>query len=295
MNNYPILNIEAFYESLGEDQFYANIFSQHLEKHHKSITQPHKHDFYLLVFFTQGHGIHEIDFNTYTIKPGSLFFMRPGQTHHWVFDSRPEGYIFFHSLEFFEFQQSRVPLHDYPMYASTQNPPFLEIKDKHLRKNIPAQLAHIYEEYQSDRALKGTRLRNLIELVYIDIARQIWNEAQSHTVSHFRNTPRIRQLETLIDQHYLQCKKASEYAEMLHISTKHLNKIVHHALGKSTTTLIHERIVLEAKRLLVRREQNVQEVAQTLGFEDPAYFSRFFQKNTGFRPSAFAENYNWER
>ena len=96
MKIFPVLNINDFDFEGDTNQFYANQFSNHLYDFHKSITKPHKHDFFLSVLFTHGHGTHDIDFNTYDIKPGSLFFMLPGQTHDWTLSDDIEGYIFFH-------------------------------------------------------------------------------------------------------------------------------------------------------------------------------------------------------
>ena len=95
MEKLPILNIDQFRTSNTNGSFYANTFSEHLKNNHKTISVPHKHDFYLAVLFISGTGVHEIDFESHTIKPGSVFLLKPGQTHHWEFTSDSNWVYFF--------------------------------------------------------------------------------------------------------------------------------------------------------------------------------------------------------
>lgn len=291
MRDYPVLHLDAFHGRVTNDEFYANLFSDHLENHHTAISVPHKHDFYLVVLFTQGSGRHEVDFTEYSISPGSLFYMKPGQTHHWEFSSPPEGYIFFHSRAFFEIPEPVVRLHQYPMYALMQTPAHLQLDEEHRLPEITGYFRAMYEEYGQQQPFKRNRLRNLIDQLYIELSRILYAKYPGEPGRGVQPFSRLQQLESLIDQHYAGHKTASDYADMLHISPKYLNKLVQHALGKTTTDLIHDRLLLEAKRLLVRKERPVQDVAEELGFEDAAYFSRLFRKKTGVSPKAFSERY----
>jgi AraC-like DNA-binding protein len=90
----------------------------------------------------------------------------------------------------------------------------------------------------------------------------------------------------------LHKKLPKEYAEMLYITPNHLNALVNATIGKSAGTLIRDRILLEAKRMLVNSDQNVNEIAYQLQFEDNAYFSRFFKKYTDTSPEKFRQVYN---
>jgi len=71
------------------------------------------------------------------------------------------------------------------------------------------------------------------------------------------------------------------------VSTSYLNECVKKTTGFSVSYHIQQRILLEAKRLLFHSEQAVKEVAVALGFEDIAYFSRFFKKHVGMSALAF--------
>ena len=100
MKKHPVYNIQNFKADLSKKELYINTFKNHL-KAHSFIEKPHRHNFYLLVLFTNGTGKHEIDFAKYEIKPGSLFVLQPGQIHNWQLSADIDGYIFFYSQEIY--------------------------------------------------------------------------------------------------------------------------------------------------------------------------------------------------
>ncbi|MFD2432997.1 cupin domain-containing protein [Mesonia maritima] len=170
----PVLKINQFEETEPLKDFYINSFANHISLNKKLISKPHKHNFYLCVMFTKGTGIHEIDFNSYTIKPGSVFFLRPGQTHFWKFDSPPEGFIFFHSQEFYELKFLEHKLHEFPFYYSFQNPPLLELPDKKIN-GLYKKLEEVYTEYIKHKPFKELKIVSLINTIYIDFFRMYTN------------------------------------------------------------------------------------------------------------------------
>ena len=77
-----ILDISQLQNQETESNFYVNNLREHIRHNKSKITKPHKHNSYLCILFTKGIGTHEIDFNTYEVKPGNLFVISPGKTHH---------------------------------------------------------------------------------------------------------------------------------------------------------------------------------------------------------------------
>ena len=95
----------------------------------------------------------------------------------------------------------------------------------------------------------------------------------------------------MINQYFYTEKLPSFYADKLNITTKHLNRVVKQTLNKTTSQLISDRLLLEAKRLIVHSNNNLAQVANTLEFSDYAYFSKFFKSKTGITPLAFKKKY----
>ncbi|HNB47561.1 MAG TPA: helix-turn-helix domain-containing protein, partial [Burkholderiaceae bacterium] len=90
-----------------------------------------------------------------------------------------------------------------------------------------------------------------------------------------------------MESHYLEHWPVSRYAERLGLSTERLNRMVRAETGLNAQALLHARLAREACRRLVHVAAPVSRLAFELGFEDPAYFCRFFKRHTGFSPRAF--------
>ena len=91
----------------------------------------------------------------------------------------------------------------------------------------------------------------------------------------------VRRFYVLVDQHFREKKQVQDYADMLHKSPKTLSNIFSTCKLPSPLRVIHERVEAEAKRLLLYSSKSAKEIADILGFEDQASFSRFFKNMTG--------------
>lgn len=286
-NNLPIYDLAHFLPASDEHGFYASQIASHLEQY-KFVTLPHKHSFYMALICVKGRGTHMIDFNTYEIKPGSLFFMVPGQTHYWKATEPIEGYVFFHSREFYDLNYVNKRINDYPFYYCSYNSSVLYLKPNELT-HLEQFFLEMLKEFKGDELGKYQKICSLVDLMYIDASRMYVGERQVKMTNRY--STKIRQLEELIDKHVRKIKSPVEYAEMMHVSSKQLNRICKATVGKTTSVLIAEKLVLEAKRLLVYGELNVNEVAAELGFEDTAYFARLFKKYSKQTPIEFVKMY----
>jgi AraC family transcriptional activator of pobA len=100
----------------------------------------------------------------------------------------------------------------------------------------------------------------------------------------------IRQFNLLVENHYKKEHSVKFYAEQVNRSPKTLSNLFALYNNKSPLAIIQERIIIEAKRLLLYTDRSAKEIAYELGFEDAAYFSSFFKKNTEVSPSDFRNN-----
>jgi len=91
----------------------------------------------------------------------------------------------------------------------------------------------------------------------------------------------------LLESNFNAVTNIDFYAGKLGISSKRLNQILKEKLNKTGTQIIHDRIILEAKRKIIHSEVTIKEIAYDLGFSDRPYFSRFFKKQTGQTPEEF--------
>ena len=105
----------------------------------------------------------------------------------------------------------------------------------------------------------------------------------------------LENLKNAIETHYKTLRSPGDYGELLHISTKALNKVSKAHFNKTLTDLIAERLIIEAKRELYLTSKSVKEIAFELGFEDEFYFSRYFKKKVGVSPQTFRNTVGFDK
>ncbi|PBJ11770.1 helix-turn-helix domain-containing protein [Flavobacterium sp. ACN6] len=282
MKRYPIYSVQNFSCNDIHRDFYVNTFKEHL-KSHSFVEEPHRHDSYLMVFFTNGSGQHEVDFDQFEIKRGSLFVLQPGQMHHWSLSEDIEGFVIIFSQELYNLYFGQKNINDYNFYHSIHNRPEMVFEENEMPKILPYFNLLIEENLQNNK-LQLDKLLNLLDCIHIEISRK-YSETYSHQ-THSYNI-KINKFESLLEEYFRAEKLPSFYAEKLNITLKHLNRICNEILQKTATEVIADRVILEIKRMLIDKQLAVNEVAFKVGYEDYSYFSRFFKKQTGLSPTEF--------
>lgn len=284
--DFPRLPIDKFDENGLYQAFYINAFQEHLLKYHSDINHPHKHDFYLCVLFTRGKGIHTIDFQKFTIEPGAVFFLQPEQVHDWSFEEEAEGWIFFHSENFYKLYSGDSDLKQWPFFQSRSVHPKINLPIS-LQLKLESYLEEMYAEYQTNIAHSFLKIANLSQIIYTDLSRIYPQQETTKKSPSTLYTNHFNRFSKLVDDHFVQEKNARFYASELGLSVKHLHRICVYETGISTSQLIANRIILEAKRKLVAEQKSIQEIAYELGFESAPYFQLFFKKHAGETPKHF--------
>lgn len=291
MNSISVLNIDLFQEGRNTSDFYFSTLKNHLIVGHRHLEKPHRHDFYATILFTHGSGIHEIDFQKYEVSRGSLFFMSPGQIHSWELSADIDGYIFFCSQDFYEIHYVNQKLRSFPFFGSVHFPRKLELDNDDFRDFIRI-IQHLEKEYFAQNLMKNGLILSLLSQVFINATRLFSRDfehlSSSAGLSYFKH---YQDFEDLLEENFTREKSVSFYASAMNISPKHLNRIIQTVIQKKTTDLITERVILEAKRMLIYLDENLVEIAFRLGYEEYSYFVRVFRKSSGMTPTQFIKMY----
>ena len=248
----------------------------------KELSEPlHRHSFYYLLILEEGHGIHSIDFAEYEVKAGTVFLLKPGQVHSLHINQPAHGYILQFGKELLSTTQNSH------LRSLAQNSP-IQLSKESLQKVILITKS-IENEYLEQKQHLEEAIGSWINLLFIELNRQQKKAALSTDQTHAQE--KLETFTELLETHIQTCKQVSEYADNLHLSTYQLNAITKKLLGKTASEIINEQIILEAKRHLLTTNNQVNEIAYHLGYNDPSYFIRFFKKHMDLSPEAFRKKY----
>lgn len=273
-DNFPILGIQDFsINRSDEDILYNNLSGKRL------IDHPHKHDFFVINLFKKGNGSHTIDFAEYKLQDHQLHMIFPDQVHQWEIEENTVGYQLMISRKWFEnlIPYLRFPVSAYlyhpVMSLSEENFKVLSSEFKALKKLLNSEL------FFSELVMKRC------EIIALLISQSA--EVLFHQNEHYSTHPILTRFNELIERHFREERQVAFYAEKLNISANYLNVICRKNAQVSASSLIQNRILLEAKRLLKISDKTVKDIVYDLGFYDQASFSKFFKMHTGMTPTEF--------
>ncbi len=155
---------------------------------------------------------------------------------------------------------------------------------------ITASIMRIDREHSHPRKSRRGYLTHLVGILAIDFARALEQNRFELQKKGSTEKTHLQTFLALLEERFVECHNAGGYAAAIGITTQHLNRLCRQVTGRTTSDLIQERLMLEARRSLAYTRMTVSEVAYSLGFADPAHFSRLFRKNMGLSPNAFRQN-----
>lgn len=269
--------------------FYVSKLSDFINSH-SDLYFPHRHSFYQIALFTQGDGKHSIDFNEFDVEPHQIYFMSPGQLHTWDFEENVDGFLVNFDESFFNvFLQNTSFLKKLPFFNRIIHKP-VQVLQADCCYEIVELFDKLHIEYRSDKIFKNESLHAILLEILIKIARAHHKEHDNYATKHHLTI--LQNFVDLVEANFLQKRLPKDYAELLFITPNHLNAICNATIGKSAGEIIRDRVILEAKRLIVNSNDSISEIAYHLNFDDNAYFSRFFKKNTSLSPEEFRKRNN---
>lgn len=251
---------------------------------------PHTHGslFQIMVIASGPAKIHFDGENTRVAGP-CVIALPAGVVHGFHFDPKTKGKVISVATGFFE-------THARPLDREILAPvlsrggilPYLK-SPGHFRtvKQLTDQLHAEFRYPQVGRVLMfDALLRTLLMMLsrHITLKQNI-----PCRVSYRRSA--FNRFRVLIEDHFKERWKISDYAEQMCLTENRLNRICKSFTGKTAFEILQDRILLEAQRYLVYTAAPLAEIAFILGLNDTAYFCRFFKRRTGLTPSAYREEH----
>lgn len=250
----------------------------------------HRHNYYHLLWMTQAQGVHLLDFVPHPVQPCTVFFVSPAQIHSWTSSVPPRGFVMNISADLFVQMFPRADLAaQFPFFDVASGQPALYLTADQHDALLPLVEA-IEAEYLGEGDGRLDIVRSYLLILLTRLRRLAPPPASQEGVSA-QGIHLARRFQQRVDQHFLECLPVPAYASQLHVTERQLNDAVKRATGRTAGQVIQQRVLLEAKRLLSLTDMGIAEVAYQLGYDDLAYFCRFFKRHTQTTPGDFRKRH----
>jgi AraC-like DNA-binding protein len=264
----------------------VDVVGLHYIKPYFSTRTIHKLNYYDITFISEGSGFFTVGDQTHIVKPQDVIFTQPGETRNW--DNRhikdglalvfEEDFVlfFFNDPEFLQ-HLSFFSVSKYSTKITLANNVYIQLQA------ILVNLRVALKEPQDKHTVRALLYEALILLnrLYISehnvlpVLPEENKKVKNRYVNDFLN---------LVNAHYMQQHSIRFYAERLLITPNYLNEILKKSIGMNAKLYIQNRIVQEAKRMLIYTDMPVSAIAEALYFENASYFIRFFRNQTQYTP-----------
>ena len=246
--------------------------------------------FYLLLIYLEGEGVHQIDFEDYAVSRGTVILLRPDRVH--LFASNPgvNGRLVCFTEEFVvSFLSKNEVARTLQLFNEVIGDfrvPFEGVDQDDLFRKLDL----IDREFEKGRDDYSEGIfRNLVQVLLSTISR--------HRDSMRDASPRSNRLgpfldfQSQVESRCFETRRVQDYADALGTTSKQLNQIAKAALGISAKTFIDRVTVLQLKRMLINSELSVKEIAYEAGFDEPSNMFRYFRKQTDISPGEFRKTH----
>lgn len=259
------------------------------------VIHPHRHDgFVQLLYLTRGHVQVQIDDTTAQAQAPCLLLVPAGHVHGFRFSPDIDGPVVTATQKTLEALATAAMPELLPML---RKPLILPLHDKddalHHQAIMPLFLALEQESRHhapGQLAAGMSLLLTLLIHIYRMAGMATRDQNQPHLLAPSRRSRQIEKFRATVDRDFRQQHSVQAYASVIGVTPGQLSRLCRESLGMSALDVINARILHEAQRLLVYTALPVKQVAAELGFDDDAYFSRFFRKHAGVTPKTFRQN-----
>jgi len=244
---------------------------------------PHRRAFYLLVFVERGPGRHWVDTTPFDRKDNAVYFTTPSQM---LVKEEAQPFWGTHlkfTSEFLTLQQNAA-LRNLPLVQNLHNGHELTLSadDAAWVKDC---LARLEAEYHRPGPWQHPMLSAQLTVLLTYLSR-LYTE-QFPCPEPTADQRLLKAYQARIEESFRELHEVGDYAALLHLSAGHLSEVVKAQSGRPAIKHLHERLVLEARRLLLYTDHSLKEIAFDLGFSDASYFNRFFKRETNVTPAEY--------
>ncbi|UZR97895.1 helix-turn-helix domain-containing protein [Chondrinema litorale] len=244
------------------------------------LEDPGRREFFEIVWLQDENALHVPQHAFQTLRGDWIYLIPPYRVHQ-LNKAGKKGLLISFKRELLEGDLKEFLLDVFRMFNIQGEFSCLQVNEQS-SKGLATIFQLLNEEYQKS-TLNLIMIKALLKIFLL----QLIQLKDQHFTMQDINEKRIYEFMLLLEINYLQERTTEFYADKLDISAKRLNQILKEKLNKTGMQLIHDRLVLEAKRQIIHSENTIKEISFNLGFKDRSYFSRFFKQHSGQTPQEF--------
>ncbi|WP_242695929.1 helix-turn-helix domain-containing protein [Desertivirga brevis] len=253
------------------------------------------HNYYSILLVSEGTGSLKADFSEHIFSRNTLMCFSVYQPFMIKADGEFKGILLnFHPDFFCIHKHQKEVACNGVLFNNIYQSPVMQLRPEELSVLLPL-INQLKSEMQHPGVAQYELMVSYLKILLINASR-LKMAYEAMDVPKTDNEPFILQtLKDAIEEHYRTRRRASDYADLLNISTRALNRISKSHFNKTLTDLIAERVIIEAKRELYLTSKPVKAIANELGFPDEFYFSRYFKSNTQVSPQFYRNTVGFAR
>lgn len=269
---------------------YQDVFSLQTVQFEKAcvVNKPTQINSYKIFWIKEGEGTYHIDFESYSFKGGVLFFLSPGQMFSVTSEKIKEAYQLSFVQDFYCIQahDSEISCNGV-LFNNIYETPFVRPCKKDIEK-FNFIIESLVDEFKNNEAAQYDMLQAYLKQFIIHAVRI---KKEYHVLKKDTETKLFKDFSLLVELNFKNLHSVTDYSNRLGISPKSLTKNFQKIGIESPSDFIKNRIIIEAKRKLIYSTDIIKQIAFDLGFNDPAYFTRYFTKATGKSPKQFQKEH----
>ncbi len=246
------------------------------------LEDPARKEFFEIVWLRDEEALHVPQHAFQTLRGDWIYLIPPYRVHQ-LNKAGKKGVLISFKRELVEGDLKEFLLDVFRMFNIQGEFSCLQVNEQ-----TSAGLASVFKLLLEEYEKKEMQLVMIKALLKVFLLKLIQLK-EEHFTRQDINEKRIYEFMLLLEMNYLKERTAEFYADKLGISAKRLNQVLKEKLDKTAVQLIHDRVVLEAKRQIIHSENTIKEIAYNLGFKDSSYFSRFFKQLTRQSPQEFQQ------
>ncbi len=282
------------YELYREDSAGSGQFQIHLEplhtrsRRHRWEINLHRHrTSFQIVALAEGRGEVFLDGSYHRFEAPAVIFLPPATVHGFRFSSHSTGQVLTALAEFLD----AVAAQDRYIAGFFSAPKILpQASRPEAWKKLCGKFAEIDSELREREPGNMTCASSHLAVALVQLFRQLPSADAATETSADRDAARMSALKALISRHYGEHRPVGFYAGQFGLTAHHLNRIARQHTGKTVRQMVEERVMGEARKALKTTGRKVIDIAESLGYSDPAYFNRSFRRHSGMTPVQFRRN-----